>query len=78
MRSLVVQELDLVVMTMHPLLNVSKNLCFLHFTCSFCKIFSFNNLMKYISLWTGSGALRAVTDTIDDLVEGYVSILCYF
>jgi hypothetical protein len=34
--------------------------------------------MKYISLWTGSGALRAVTDTIDDLVEGYVSILCYF
>jgi hypothetical protein len=34
--------------------------------------------MKYISLWTGSGDLRAVTDTIDDLVEGYVSILCYF
>jgi hypothetical protein len=34
--------------------------------------------MKYISLWTGSGALRAVTDTFDDLVEGDVFLLCYF
>jgi hypothetical protein len=34
--------------------------------------------MKYISLWTGSGVLRAVTDTFDDLVEGDVFLLCYF
>jgi hypothetical protein len=78
MKSLVVQELDLVEMTMHPLLNVSKNLSFLQFTCRVSKVFSFNNLMKYISLWTGSGALRAVTDTFDDLVEGDVFLLCYF
>jgi hypothetical protein len=34
--------------------------------------------MKYIYLSTGSGVLRAVTDTFNDLVEGDVSLLCYF
>jgi hypothetical protein len=34
--------------------------------------------MKYISLWTGSGVLRAVTDTFDDLVEGDVSLFDIF